>query len=94
MPLHPTRLVVVLALLVLPLPACGGGGDDTRAQFVAELSEDGTLTEDQAGCVYDRLAEELDDEQLASLDLGVNVEPDDPAVAEAAITAFEECLGG
>jgi hypothetical protein len=93
MSIHPTRLAVVLAFLVLALSACGGGGDEARDSFVAALSEGGEVTEDQAGCVYDRLAEDLDDDQIAALE-NLDAEPDDPAVAAAAIAAFEECLGG
>lgn len=86
------RPFIIAAALLLGLTACGGA-DDTRQEFVDAATADGTFDEETAECIYDNLADTLDDDQLESLAEDFDSEPEDAAVTEAAVGALQECLG-
>ncbi|WP_370324782.1 hypothetical protein [Euzebya sp.] len=91
-----TSTLLTAVALVLGLAACGGADDGDRQAFIDAAAEGsgGELDEETAGCIYDALAEELDADQIDQLAGNFDAEPDDPAIAEAAITALQGCVEG
>lgn len=69
----------------------GGGSADLRADLAARLREesDDALTESEARCVANHVADEIGDERLAEIDLSAEDPPDD--VADALGPALEDC---
>lgn len=83
--------LVAPAALVVGLAACGSS-DVSKEKFQSELEEQSQLTEEQAGCVVDRLYDELDQDQINEV---YEADEDDTLSDEAdaaATAALEECV--
>jgi len=57
-----TRMLPFLLAIAALAGACGSSYD--RADFVEEMTEDGSITEDQANCMADGIEEEFSIERL------------------------------
>ena len=74
-----TRIASALLAGALLAAACGGGGGSSsygRDDFIADMtSSDDTITEEQAGCMYDGLVD-------ADIDLEALAKGEDPSPEE------------
>jgi hypothetical protein len=85
------RLAVGLAapsVVVLGLAACGSD-DVSREQLRSELEDQSRLTGEQAGCVADRLFDQLDQDQINELYEDEELSGEVDEVADAVL---EECV--
>lgn len=93
------RIAALAVLALVPLAACGDGGDDdplTQAEFADALTEGDAVDDETAECVAGSVYGALDDDELDKLtaDALDGEEAPSPAIEEALTTAIGDCLTG
>lgn len=81
--------VLLLAGLVLGAAACGDDGEVDREATIEVMAETSGISTEQAACVYDQVADEIDPERLADPD----ATPTDDELA-LITEALAECIEG
>lgn len=97
------RTIAGLAVVLLALTGCGGGGDGSTAadNIAANLQEDSPISEDDANCFADAVVDSIGVDKLQEIgilndDLEVEDNIDDADLsdedAERAASAFTDCI--
>jgi hypothetical protein len=86
------RIAAIVAVTALAMSACSS--NDADREDIEEAMRDAGLPDEQAGCIAERLDEELDQDQLN--DLAGAADPDEFSEdgADAVSAAVDECVDG